>query len=912
MKRPYENVDLEPIFQVLEDIIQEDLDKATKKKRWEWARALEAALKPIPIVGKVVGLQKSIREVIACLKGNDHIDMQIVAKMIGKDLMNEFHQRQQNILATIDKQDIHHKQHTKTLQEIKKLLQSQRAQKMTPERERVILKKYLDKIIAATCRIDIQGIGSKPGAGHEALTFPIEELYTPLKTVNPKMKVRQTKNKEQLSFSELQDGGSSSPLTDLLSDTNRLLIIGQPGGGKTTFLRLIACVLAKDYLHEGNEEHEPSRKKHLGLPLSKPAPIPILLKISTISRLIEDKELVDLECGAQWCRIKRDLENSYGKEEAAVLEKYLDEKKCALLLDGLDEVADEDQRKKIVDTVRSVLQRWGDNLIFVSSRPYGYQAVSGLEEVQPARIMKFGEDEIRQFIEHWDRGLPEKKHTETGLPYKDALEKAILSDKNIQELASNPVMLTCLCVVHWNEQELPKGKANLLAAVLRWLLNAREPKRNKRGDDGEFVNEGFKRLALAMTNHDKGKQVDTEVAWAAQQLEKTYEEELGMTNRDKARRRAKQLLEAETIDSGIIEQSEIGLRFWHLTFQEHYAAKALLDKSESEWWPIVEAHLGDQQWSETIDQLAGSLAAEKNRSGLRRFLNRVIQTATENDLKKTVVAVSVVHRLLRLLVVYKFNLPPSDDWKRVLIWAQHVFTIEGANQVPIEWRLPAAEAIGRESDRRFKLLEPNMLLIPRMEQVQLSTYPVTVLEYSAFVEDGGYFEPRYWEKDWKLREEKSWSTPGNWEDQTKHPTWPITGVSWFEAMAYCRWLSEKADVCYRLPKEAEWEKTTIHPDGGDYPWGTEEPNKELLNFDLNVGHATPVGIYPAGAGFGGHLDLSGNVWEWCGDGSGKKEMFRVVRGGCWDDGADDVRASLRLWSLPDARLNDLGFRICRD
>ncbi|MBW2739612.1 MAG: hypothetical protein JRE64_12365 [Deltaproteobacteria bacterium] len=113
------------------------------------------------------------------------------------------------------------------------------------------------------------------GAGHKSIYFPIEQHYTPLKTMSKPARL------EEMVGIIREDVRSAErvPLTDLLSSYRRLLIIGEPGGGKTTFLRLIACVLAKDALKQG----EPARKLHLGLSLDEPVPIPILIRLSALA-----------------------------------------------------------------------------------------------------------------------------------------------------------------------------------------------------------------------------------------------------------------------------------------------------------------------------------------------------------------------------------------------------------------------------------------------------------------------------------------------------------------------------------------------------------------------------------------------------------------------------------------------------
>lgn len=141
----------------------------------------------------------------------------------------------------------------------------------------------------------------------------------------------------------------------------------------------------------------------------------------------------------------------------------------------------------------------------------------------------------------------------------------------------------------------------------------------------------------------------------------------------------------------------------------------------------------------------------------------------------------------------------------------------------------------------------------------MARYPVTVAQYRCYVEAGGYENPNWWtETGWSWRQgqwdsqvEESWlrdwlkrrpvelrAMPFWWDDQRLHLNCPVMGVSWFEAMAYCRWLddalrrSEKVsfleDERYviRLPTEAEWEKATRYGDDRRYPWGNEDYQRE--------------------------------------------------------------------------------------
>ena len=286
--------------------------------------------------------------------------------------------------------------------------------------------------------------------------------------------------------------------------------------------------------------------------------------------------------------------------------------------------------------------------------------------------------------------------------------------------------------------------------------------------------------------------------------------------------------------------------------------------------------------------------------------------------------------------------PVDPAYRETLEAVMDIFDAEKAENVAFQDRLDAAEALGQAGDPRLD--EDNWVTIAagtfrtgsedkdayddekpvhevELDAFRIGRYPVTVQEFARFVDDGGYEESRWW-KDTKMFGEQK--EPRDWDEQANRRNHPVTGVSWYEAAAYCEWLSERLGARVRLPTEAEWERAACGGKARKYPWGDEiDPSCANYSHDDSPGRTTPVGLYPRGESLEGLRDMAGNVWEWCADWS-KEDYYgdsprvnptgpsegnaRVVRGGAWYDSPWNVRSSIRDRIVPGDRVVYIGFR----
>jgi len=178
---------------------------------------------------------------------------------------------------------------------------------------------------------------------------------------------------------------------------------------------------------------------------------------------------------------------------------------------------------------------------------------------------------------------------------------------------------------------------------------------------------------------------------------------------------------------------------------------------------------------------------------------------------------------------------------------------------------------------------------------------------------------------------EAWYPPGRqtqpafWNDDAfDNPAQPVVGVCWFEARAYCAWLSAQTGQAFRLPTEAEWEAAARGPAGRRHAYGDDFDASRCNAFETYVRRTTPVGVFPGGETPEGLIDLVGNTWDWTGSlyrpyphvaADGREDPAgdarRVVRGGAWDDFQPFARAASRHGGAPDDRDYFIGFRLAR-
>lgn len=795
---------------------------------------------------------------------------------------------------------------------------------------------YRRWLIDETDYIDIRGIG-KGEEGVGAVALPILDMYT-------KLYVRANPTDLDLNEGRIR-GGERVELAEMVEGTERLAIMGDPGSGKTTFLRF----LARKQLRNPN------------------GPLPIYLSLGDLYEFLTRQ---NLQYSPQiFLDFLTDLDTRFDLELTLTgLEKRMKNGQCWFLLDSLDELPSMTEREKMVHVIEQASSIWKSCKFVLTSRPLAMKGKSIPIGFKLVGIDQFHNEEIRSFLESWTRLLFPNASEDRRRRHCDSLLNMIKDRPEIHQLARNPVMLTSMAVIHYNERQLPEGRANLLEAVIQWLIHARERSRRSgcmpEGSKEEMYHKNediYRKIALAMFDIDGVRKNRVGRRWVAEKMTEYSDSDI---------EKALEFLRREETETGIlVRRGEGDLAFWHLSFQEYLAAKEIAGKTDDEetgWWSILRENLDKTEWREVIYLVPACL----NRLGSERvdlFLKRLVEHYMNADLPAKARGVALGGCILKDLQAYGYRPTNVPSWTRMLEKIEPIFELSG-QEISLEDRHNAAVAYGMGGDNRLRNFDDTWVYLPggtfnmgaqassefepnydqdatewegpvtkiSLSQFEIRKYPVTVEEFGLFVLDGGYEEGirEYWtEEGWKWRCENDINLPRNWDIQLGFRNCPISGVSWFEANAYARWLTagDVRDFVYRLPTEAEWEYAARRntPPRQRFPWGnnlTKGEKAEANWHGCNLNKKTPIGIFPKSNTRDGITDMIGNVEEWCADswslnhknyprnGTARivtKEERCVVRGGSTIRVSRLCRPSYRSSCYRGKQYPTIGFRLVR-
>jgi len=201
-----------------------------------------------------------------------------------------------------------------------------------------------------------------------------------------------------------------------------------------------------------------------------------------------------------------------------------------------------------------------------------------------------------------------------------------------------------------------------------------------------------------------------------------------------------------------------------------------------------------------------------------------------------------------------------------------------------------------------------------MRPFELARYPVTNQQFNIFINDpDGAARLRWWTysdsaRNYRKRSEPLQVTP---ESEDLKPR----SACWYDAMAFCFYLSEQLGQRVLLPTRAQRRRAAQGTDGRRYPFGDELTPDKANYRESGIGHTTPVNAYSSPGPYG-HYDLSGNTWEWLLDGVGLEKPYdhradadRYLTGGSFRSRADELLVTSEMVQSPELTAPTIGFRV---
>ncbi len=772
--------------------------------------------------------------------------------------------------------------------------------------------------------IDLLGLQLKQGQ-----SVRLNHVYVPLTTTTKEEQAAAPTSRLKQMALELDE---KPPLLLDALDKQSLYVSGAPGSGKSTFSRWVAWLTCSGTLPpQGIESPEGYREQY---PESFQNRLSLLVRLRDFWMSLpetpggQDLSQPELEAVLEkWIETKKP-----GDLQWANVQAHLEIGSLLLVLDGVDEVpltrGKEDQacypRAMLLSGLAAARQAWVErgNRLLVTSRPYGLTEL-GIRTLglMHAPISDMAESLQWLLVRRWFRILADD--IATGTDTAEELLAELNARGKLGPLVANPMLLTAICIIYSQGKRLPQDKYELYDRIVDNVLY------NRYRDPALIDLERSRLSVIAYGMHtgvnvgDQRTTPQAEVTDAEiDRILQAYKEQSAWT--EQGYKGVVDTREQLLSRSGILlPQGERHAGFYHFTFQDFLAAQWLQDAEGERLLTVFRERAPVDEWHNTLSFVFSALLARSTSPDRSiKLLSQLIEDIDDQSLGLAL----VVAECLTILMGRKYRLEVKIEARFRDICLDAI-----EHEVLVRPRCALGLALGRLGDPRIvtDLRDRSGYVeiaagdyafgeerqpFRREKPLWLSRYLVTNQQYALFMEEGGYRSRRWWpEVGWEWLQQTEIHEPLYWH----HAKWnganqPVVGVSFWEAMAVAAWAGA------RVPTERQWEAAARGPNGFEYPWGDEWEDGICNTWESGAGVTSAVGLFPRSRASIGLEDMAGNVWEWClnkydnpGDTTDRGDVARVLRGGSWDNGLVDARASYRYGFNPHLRLNRVGFRLCR-
>lgn len=578
---------------------------------------------------------------------------------------------------------------------------------------------------------------------------------------------------------------------------NNIVIVGPPGSGKTTLLRHISIVMAgsSKVLREYKID----------------ALIPIFLRLRKyIEEIVyDDVNIADL--------VIADLKHSLDEEEQSELidewvSLQLRSGDCIVMLDGLDEVANPDERIQVSRWVEKQMSSvaFGKNFFIITSRPYGYR-VAPLNNVDEIEVRSFSQEQVKKFVHSWylavtrrKDGADNKRVRQRATSKADNLLQKLRDTSALASLSANPLLLTMITTVHEYHAQLPDRRVELYREIFKVFLGRW---RAAREVEVKLSQPQMLRVLRKLGYYMTEKQVQTV---NAEQVEEVISDVVKRVVSDMST--LEFLKEVEQI-SGLILEQEVGkFGFAHLTFQEYLAALHVKEDQLGDLVVVLQTHVSDTWWHETIRLYVAQADATPIISACLREENPSTDAI--------ILALECQEEIIEIDANVRDKL---EEW-----------LVQGTNP-----ESPYRKFVSDALLKRNLLNTRSVLVEQQTKKLQLSNW-ISHAEFQVFIDEQNERNRAYFLDHWHSS-----------VYEQAEALEPAVGLRTLDVIDFVKWInqrSENAVWSYRLPKLAEvahiqldygiWicetedDSLVIYP-GRNYKL-TRKDTKQQIELDLNL------------------------------------------------------------------------------
>ena len=593
--------------------------------------------------------------------------------------------------------------------------------------------RYQQSLVDQSCELTTEGF--KIGLP----VLNLEDVFVPLRVVT------EIPEKIPGAIVTTHNISRSQEIWDFLAQTpkipayRRLAVIAPPGSGKTTLLKHLTLTYAKK-----------AYRKHASPPF-----IPVLIYLRDIRHRIVGGQPPSLP------ELMTEQIQSIPAVQPLVpppnwVNNLLRSGNCLVMLDGLDEVADESQRSSVSQWVNRQMETYRGAAFILTSRPHGFDSNEMRQIGTVLEVLPFTPKQTKQFIQSWYLQTEIRSRAGRDTPavrdlakhHADDLIKRVIRNRAIADMAKNPLLVTMIATVHYCGSVLPGRRVELYQKICDLLLGPRqEAKKLETLMTAEQKKSVLQVLALAlMQRKTRAFPPEEGEALIQEELERVAGSELTPSEF------LKQIKEV----TGLLVERELGIyEFAHLSFQEYLAAAQVKELQQDE---LLTDNFQEPWWAETIRLYAA-------------------QGDATNLIRK-----ALAHPTITSLTL-------------ALDCREESLKVDPATREQLDEMLEA----GLESpDPQVAKLAAEVRLSQRLnnllkidENVEIDTSYITCAEYQLFVDEQLKTDERF--------------APGEAKK-------PITRISFQDAKGFCAWLGLKAPLqessdgvphFYRLPTETE-------------------------------------------------------------------------------------------------------------